>query len=89
MKADIKEINLLLDRYFNLPENDEKKVFKLLKSNFSEVQEQEKEIFLIYKFLTLVRNSSILYYYSSQPVLEGLLSYESTPGNYHSCIDIS
>ena len=60
----------MIAKYFDLSENDEKSVLKMLATEASAIPEKEKSEYNLYSFLTTVRELSMLGYFTSETVVE-------------------
>lgn len=83
-----KEFNQILDIYFNISDSEQHSVFSLLSYNLTDIVIGQRHTYLIYKFLTTVREISLLGYYTSQEIMEDVQGYVSVPGAYNSCVDL-
>ncbi|WP_170309814.1 gluconate 2-dehydrogenase subunit 3 family protein [Seonamhaeicola maritimus] len=83
-----KEFNVVLKSYFDLSEEDSKKVINQQKLNIKEVAETEADSYHIYKFLLTVRYYTIFGYCTSEEIGENVLAYDPVPGNYQGCISL-
>jgi len=88
LKGEKSEFKTLLKPYFDKSKDEEKAIFKLVELSFIEVDENERENFLMYKFLIAVRYYSLLGYYTSQTIMEEILDYNPIPGFYNGCVDL-
>jgi uncharacterized protein YihD (DUF1040 family) len=69
-----KDYEQVVKTYFDVPDKRKTEVFKLLQQNFTELPQQSKKDYVLYKFLTSVREFSMLGYYTSQTIVEGVLA---------------
>lgn len=89
------EYNDLLDTYFRISDESQKKIFQLTKFDEQEVIDQyglnskNHDAYLIYKFLLSVRYHSLYGFYTSEKIGEEVLSYDPIPGTYKGCIPLS
>ncbi len=87
-KGNKDEIKELFETYFKLSEKEQKEVLKNLYKKESDVNSNDKENYLIYKFLFSVRYYSLFGYYSSEKVGEEVLNYDPIPGKYEACVPL-
>ena len=82
-----KEYEKLLKKYFDISEEEKKAVFEMQNTEES-ITEEERNTYLIYKFLLATREYTLFGYYTSELVGETILSYDPVPGTWESCIPI-
>jgi len=87
-KANKEEVNQLFETYFKLSQSEQKEVLQNQYKKESEINSDERENYLIYKFLFTVRYYSLYGYYSSEKVGEEVLSYDPIPGSYEPCVPL-
>ncbi len=85
LKGSKKEYTKLLEKYFNISDEEKKAVFETQYTEAS-ITEEELNTYLIYKFLLATRKYTLLGYYTSELVGETILSYDPVPGVWKSCI---
>ncbi len=83
-----KEFEALLGHYFDIPKTKQKLIFQQLSLIHKKTSSAIAEELLIYKFLTDVRYLTLLGYYSSQEIAEGVLQKNVNLGYYEACIDL-
>lgn len=88
VKANKEEVNQLFETYFKLSQIEQKEVLQNQYKKESEINSDERENYLIYKFLFTVRYYSLYGYYSSEKVGEEVLSYDPIPGSYEPCVPL-
>ncbi len=86
-KGSTKEYQKLLEKYFNISEEEKKIVFAMQKEKGS-ITEDQLNKYLIYKFLLATRSYTLYGYYTSEHVGENILSYDPIPGKYDPCIPV-
>ncbi len=86
-KGTTKEYEKLLDKYFNISDDEQKAVFEMQKEKES-ITEDQLNTYLIYKFLLATRKYTLYGYYTSEHVGENILSYDPIPGEWKACIDV-
>ena len=88
--ADFKkeEFDLILNSYFNLSDENSKKVLNEQNLNIETFPENESESYYIYKFLLSVRYYTIFGYCTSEEIGENILVYDPIPGVYKGCISL-
>ncbi len=81
------EYEKLLEKYFNISEEEKRAVFAMKNDN-EPISEDQLNKFLIYKFLLATRSYTLYGYYTSEHVGENILSYDPIPGQYDPCIPV-
>lgn len=69
-----KDYEQIVKTFFDVPDKIRTEVFTLLQQDFSLLPQQSKKDYVLYKFLTTVRAFSMLGYYTSQTIVEGVLA---------------
>ncbi len=87
-KGNIEDIYTLFDSYFKLSDVKHQQVIQDQQQNLSEIDEDKKASFLMYKFLFSVRYYTLFGYYTSKEVGTEVLNYDPVPGVYKGCISI-
>ena len=82
------EYEKMLDTYFNVPSEQEKKILSMIRQDQSKLSGEKLNTFLIYKFLTETRRYTLYGYYTSELVGETILSYDPIPGQFEACIPV-
>lgn len=88
--ADFKkeEFGVILNSYFNLSDENSKKVLNEQNLTIETLTENESESYYIYKFLLSVRYYTIFGYCTSEEIGENILAYDPIPGVYKGCISL-
>ncbi|MCF8274442.1 MAG: gluconate 2-dehydrogenase subunit 3 family protein [Flavobacteriaceae bacterium] len=81
-----KELEQILNSYFLISEKEKNDVFNLLKKDIEKITIQKKQSFLIYKYLTTVRELCVFGYCTSKVIVEEVLINNSNLGYYKSCV---
>ncbi len=87
-KANKDEIKKLFENYFKLSQKEQEEALQYRYKKESEVSSENRENYLIYKFLFSVRYYSLFGYYSSERVGEEVLNYDPIPGKYEACVPL-
>lgn len=74
--------------YFKLTEEESQFVLSEQRLDQSEVSEDKKDNYLMYKFLFSVRIYTLFGYYTSEKVGEEILSYDPIPGKFEPCVPL-
>lgn len=82
------EFEQLLSTYFDVSEEKQQQISKMMHKDKSSFDGDKLNTFLIYKFLTETRRYTLYGYYTSELVGETILSYDPIPGVYESCIPL-
>jgi hypothetical protein len=82
------EVEKLFSKYFDLSEEEEKRIQILRKKPVHKVSRADSEIYTMYKFLFSVRQYAIFGYCTSEKIGEEVLSYDPIPGEYKGCIPV-
>lgn len=86
-KSDITEV---FKKFFDLSENDSKLVLKTQSMQFQSLKEEdEKNDFLIYKFLFTIRSFALLGYFTSEKIGTEVLNFDPIPGVWQPCISVN
>ena len=83
------EFRQLLNGYFNLSEEAQTKIFDEQEKDLADIDAQNKEIYLIYKFLLSVRQNTLFGYFTSEKVGKEVLNYDPIPDRYDGCVPLS
>lgn len=86
-KGTKEEYQKLLEKYFNISDEEQKVVFEMQREGKS-ISEAELNTYLIYKFLLATRRYTLYGYYTSEHVGENILSYDPIPGKWEPCIPV-
>ena len=87
LKGSKKEYTKLLEKYFNISDEEKKAVFEMQRPNEA-ITEEQMSTYLIYNFLIATRKYTLFGYYTSELVGESILSYDPVPGEWKSCIPL-
>lgn len=87
IKGTTREYEKLLEKYFNISEEERKDVFAMQKEK-KPTSNVELNKYLFYKFLLATRKYTLYGYYTSEHVGENILSYDPIPGKYEPCIPL-
>lgn len=82
------EFGVILNSYFNLSDENSKKVLNEQNLKIETLTENESESYYIYKFLLSVRYYTIFGYCTSEEIGENILAYDPIPGVYKGCISL-
>lgn len=86
-KGTKEEYQKLLEKYFNISDDEKKVVFEMQRED-KPITEVELNTYLIYKFLMATRRHTLYGYYTSEHVGENILSYDPIPGVWEPCIPV-
>jgi len=88
LKGSKEDVQKLFATYFDLSEEKTQKVLKEQLLSESEISSDEKDNYLIYKFLFSIRYYALFGYYTSEKVGEEILAYDPIPGKLEACITL-
>lgn len=83
------EFQQLLDIYFGLSAQEQSSIFEQQNADLTAVEPEDKDTYLIYKFLLSVRQSTLFGYFTSEEVGKEVLNYDPVPGLYDGCVPLS
>ncbi|CDF80335.1 gluconate 2-dehydrogenase subunit 3 family protein [Formosa agariphila KMM 3901] len=86
-EIDSNQIKIALKTFCDLPKQKEEHVFEQLEQQFSEIASEQKNTYLNYNYITNVRYYSLLGYYTSQEIVEGVQDVNPNLGYYNGCIN--
>ena len=84
-KANTEEINKMVSMYFDIDEEDQKKVLELVTTSTNHV---DSETYYIYKYLYSIRYYTLFAYFTTQEVKEELLGFNPYLGSYIACASL-
>lgn len=87
--ADRKEVQEVFKSYFDLSPEEQKAVLDRQQKGESDLKNEEKDSFALYKFLFGVREFSLLGYFTSERIGKDFLVFDPIPGGYKPCIPLS
>ncbi|MDT0553578.1 gluconate 2-dehydrogenase subunit 3 family protein [Urechidicola vernalis] len=82
------EYETILATYFDISDDKQKEVFRVLREDKSKLSGTKLNTYLIYSFLTQTRRFTLYGYYTSEHVGENILNYDPIPGRYDACIPL-
>ncbi|MGJ5641259.1 gluconate 2-dehydrogenase subunit 3 family protein [Formosa sp. S-31] len=85
-KIEKMKINQILKNYCDLSETQTQIVFQNLDRPFNQVETQNREIYLVYHFITKVRYYALLGYFTSQDIVEDVQQINPNLGYYNACV---
>lgn len=88
LKGSKEEVHKLFSVYFDLSEEEIQNVLKKQRLSGSELNDDEKDTYLIYKFLFSIRYYTLFGYYTSEKIGEEVLAYDPVPGELKACISL-
>ena len=86
-QGDQAEFLELLTAYFEVSEDQQQEIFKILAKSEDDVE--NKELYYTYKYLTFIRHYTLYGYYTSEVVGKEILNYNPFPGAYEPCVPLS
>ena len=78
------EFSEILSMYFNISEQKEEQVFKLVNSDSASTI--MNDTYFLYKYLLFVKQYTLLAYYTSKEIKGDILEFDSFTGSYIPCI---
>ena len=88
-KGTKEEFEQLFSSYFDLSEEQSKKVLDRQQQNPKNIPTSQIEEYRIYEFLIEVRQNTLFAYFTSEKVGEEILNYDPVPGSFEPCIPLS
>ena len=88
-ESDRNEVEKLFASYFDLQDEDQRKVLYTQSKNIDEVSSEEIEAYKMYKFLINIRSLSLFGYFTSEKVGKEVLNFDPIPGKYVPCMPVS
>ncbi|MCZ6829877.1 MAG: gluconate 2-dehydrogenase subunit 3 family protein [Gammaproteobacteria bacterium] len=79
----------LLGGYFNLSTQGQDRIFEQQNNDLAEIDPEERDVYLIYKFLLAVRQNTLRGYFNSEKVGKEVLNYDPVPGRYDGCVPLA
>ena len=86
-KGSKEEYQKLLEKYFNVSKEEQKRIFEIQNSEETPGDE-DLNTYMIYKFLLATREYTLFGFYTSEHVGENILSYDPIPGSWEPCIPV-
>ena len=86
INGSVKEFETLLSHYFDLTDEQQKNIFKLINSDIASVY--NKDNYYLYSYLICIRHYTLLGFYSSKEVGTTILNYQPVPGVFAPCVSL-
>ena len=83
------EIAELFGSFFDIDAKEQGTIQYMQSKKIEEVREEEKESYMIYKFLFNIRSLSLFGYFTSEKVGREVLNFDPIPGQYVPCVPVS
>lgn len=83
------EFQQLLKGYFDLTEREQDRIFAQQDKNLADIEADDKDIYVIYKFLLSVRENTLFGYFTSERVGKEVLNYDPIPETYDGCVPLA
>lgn len=88
-KAKKAEMEKYLASYFDLNKTEQDKVKFIQSRRLDELADNDRDNYILYRFLLTVRNLSLIGYFSSEKIGTEVLNFDPIPGPYKPCIPVS
>ncbi|MFB3104238.1 MAG: gluconate 2-dehydrogenase subunit 3 family protein, partial [Pseudomonadales bacterium] len=70
-------------------EQEQTRIFAEQDKNLADIDAENKDVYLIYKFLLSVRQNTLFGYFTSEKVGKEVLNYDPIPDRYDGCVPLA